>query len=154
MNIYEYIKADHKKVADLFKQFENALSDQQMLEIVDMISLNLYVHAESEQNTFYKAIKAHPQYMEDVNHGTHEHDEILKSIEEINLTLSTKEQWKKKVLELKKQVDHHVKEEEDKIFADAKKIFSESDAWMLKEKMHDYKEKLFEQLAEVKKLKQ
>lgn len=148
IDIYEYIKADHKKVADLFKQFENALTDLQMREIVKMIFLNLSVHAESEQNTFYKAIENHPQYKKDIDHAIHEHDDILKLLTEINSMSEVNASWKKRVLELKNQVEHHVKDEEGNIFSDAKKIFSHGEAWMLKEKMHDYKEKLFEKMAE------
>lgn len=152
MDIYEYIKADHKKVADLFKQFENALDDQQMVEIVKMISTNLFVHASSEQKTFYKALETHREYQKDINHAIHEHDAILKLLLELNAQSTVTEKWKKKVEALKKQVEHHVKEEENKIFSDAKKIFSDGEAWILKEKMHDAKEKIFERFAKEKKV--
>jgi hypothetical protein len=147
MDIYDYIKADHHKVANLFKQFEKALSDQQRQEIVEMISLELFIHAKSEENTFYKKIEAHLEYKKDINHGKHEHEDIFKLLEEINAMTTVNEAWKKKVLELKEQVEHHVKEEEGKIFSDAKKIFSEDEAWILKEQMHDDKEKILEKLA-------
>jgi predicted acetyltransferase len=150
VNIYDYIKSDHEKVSHFFKQFEKASSDLQMREIVELISLNLFVHAEAEQYTFYNAIETHPDYKKEIAHAVHEHDDILKLLTEINSNSAVSDDWKRKVLELKKQVEHHVKEEENKIFSDAKKIFSEAEAWILKEKMHDYKEKIFEKLSKNK----
>ena len=56
ITIYEYLKTDYKKVADLFKQFEESEIKERKQAIVQMIIIELTVHAKSEEQTFYKAL--------------------------------------------------------------------------------------------------
>ena len=146
-DIFEYIHADHQKVEKLFNQFEKESDEKQMLEIANKISVELLLHSKSEENTFYKAIKADPEYKQEITHAKDEHDKIAQLIEEINSIDTDNEKLKKLVLTLKEEVMHHVKEEEGKLFSDAKKILSAADAKMLKEKMENYKENNFKEIT-------
>lgn len=142
MDIYEYLKMDHKKVADLFRQFEKSELLQRKEEVMAMIAQELIVHAESEQKTFYKALQNDSENEEDIFHAEKEHKEIE---EKINLILHFKSKnasWKKHVMALKELVEHHVNDEEGKIFKEAKKVLSDEDAIIIKEQMHYLKGEL------------
>jgi hemerythrin superfamily protein len=140
--IYDYLKADHKKVADLFKQFEKAPSATAKNDYLNMIKKELIVHAESEEATFYKELEKHRKSAEVAMHGEKEHQEIKDKINEITSISSHNEIWENKVMELKKIVEHHVNEEEGKIFREAKEVFNDYQAYVIREQMHDLKEKI------------
>lgn len=142
MNIYEYLKLDHEHVAKLFKQFEASDLPERKHQIVELISQELLIHAHSEQETFYKALKQFESTEEEAMHGQEEHQEIEA---QIKLVMSSKEfgaSWVKKVEKLKEIVEHHVREEEGPIFRHAKKVLTEEDAYVLKEQMHYLKQHL------------
>lgn len=134
MDIYEYLKMDHEKVAHLFKLFEKSQLSERKKEIVTLLSRELLVHAHAEQETFYKVLAQYPESKEDALHGQKEHNEIEEQIKLINSSTGT--QWEEAVLKLKEIVEHHVKEEEGEIFKKAKKNISEQEAIIIKEKMH------------------
>ncbi|MBA3662022.1 MAG: hemerythrin domain-containing protein [Gammaproteobacteria bacterium] len=142
MDIYEYLKMDHKKVTKLFKLFESAPTERNQLEIYKMIRNELTIHAKSEEATFYKALEKHAESLPDTRHGEKEHVGIMNKLAEIDMHKQISNTMKKLILELKQLVEHHVSEEEGKLFKDAKKVLTDKEAYILKLQMHDYKEKL------------
>ena len=141
-NIYDYLKADHEKVADLFKQFEKAETLNQKFDYISYLIKELLVHAEAESAIFYKALEKHYKSDEDAWHGEEEHLKIAKKIYEILDDVYLDKAWEDKILQLKKLVEHHVSEEEGKVFKHAKKVFNDDEAYILREKMHDMKERI------------
>ena len=142
MDIYDYLKKDHEAVNALFKLYHHAGDLHYKGEILAMIKDELLFHAKAEQETFYKAIKNNTKDKKFVHHGKEEHEEIEAKLREIKLQVKGEKTLDKKVKELEKLVDHHVNEEENKIFKQAKKIFNSIEACELKEKMHELKVKL------------
>ena len=49
------LKADHRKVEDLFEQFEKASSSKRKQELAEQICMELTVHAQIEEEIFYPA---------------------------------------------------------------------------------------------------
>jgi hemerythrin superfamily protein len=141
-DIYEYLKLDHKKVAKLFELYETAPTPKNKLEIVDLLNQELTVHAISEEETFYKILEQHRQSQKEALHGEKEHQEIKDKLAEIMGMQNANSALDEKVKELKKLVDHHVSDEEGKIFKEAKKIIPQDEALILKEKMHFLKGKI------------
>ena len=142
MDIYDYLKLDHEHVAQLFKQFDNAVSQERRQQIAELIVQELIMHAHSEQETFYKALIQFESTKDVVFHGQKEHHEIEG---QINLIVHSKEDgasWVKKVEKLKEIVEHHIKEEEGTIFKHARNVLSQEDAYVIKEQMHYLKQHL------------
>ncbi len=152
MDIYDYLKLDHEHVAQLFKQFEHTDSQERKKQIVDYIAQELRVHAESEQKTFYEALKQFKSTEEEAVHGQKEHHEIEEQIASILQSTSFGAEWNKKVEKLKDLVNHHVKEEEGTIFKKAKKELSKEEAYILKEQMHYLKQELLLKLQKKDKI--
>jgi hemerythrin superfamily protein len=141
MDIYEYIIKDHRKVSDLFTQFEEASSEERKIQIIELLIKELFVHLEAEEATFYKALENYESSKPSVMHGEKEHAEIEALINTLK-TVDSIENLDEKVKKLKKLVDHHVDDEENVIHKEAKKVLSEEEAIALKEQMHDYKNNL------------
>ncbi len=77
MDIYEYLKKDHKKVASLFELFEKTENFTYQLAIFSYLHEELVLHAESEQATFYQALKNFPSCQQDEKQAEQEHVEII-----------------------------------------------------------------------------
>jgi len=142
MDIYDYLKLDHKHVDHLFQQFGYSNNIERKKQIAYMISMELLAHAESEQKTFYKALEQYEKTREVALHGKKEHTDIAKKIISIINSPRFDTAWKKKVEKLQELVKHHVREEEGKIFRLAKSVLSKEEAWELKEQMHYLKKKI------------
>jgi hemerythrin superfamily protein len=136
MDIYDYLKADHKKVSDLFALYEKTTAEKIKIDIATMIIDELFIHAETEQATFYKTLEEYAVSEDAALHGEKEHAEIEALMTELATVRKTSKDFDNKMKRLKKLVAHHVKEEEGEIFKKAKKVLSQEQALILKEKMH------------------
>lgn len=152
MEIYSYLKKDHRKVSMLFKKILAAKTDATRQKYQDKIIHELLLHASSEQETFYKKLKEYDKSKECAKHGDKEHNDILNCIkklikEEIGTTA-----WLRAVRQMKKTVDHHVAEEEGPMFKKAKQVLTKTEANVITTKMKALKKRLKPELT-VKKVK-
>lgn len=144
MDIYNYLKKDHRKVADLMEQVLAASSPAQREELFVQIKQELTLHADAEEQTFYKAIEhatKSQQVQEKMEHADHEHDEIREYLEKLSTMQVESEDWLEQFGELKHAVTHHVEEEEEDIFEKAKKYLSDKQAKDLAAQMDALKQK-------------
>lgn len=143
MDIYNYLKKDHQKVSNLFKQIieENDINKREALFLEAKKELEL--HADPEDKTFYKALKKNSKGKKDAEHGEKEHDEMKDALKKLSkISPNETVNWLVQFGELKHIVEHHVEDEENKMFKDGKKIISAKRAKELAEEMDALKEKL------------
>ena len=124
------LKADHRKVEDLFAQFEAAKGDGKKKALAEQICLELTIHAKIEEDIFYPACEGK---VEDdlLKEAYVEHDGAKVLIAEIEAGGPDDEFYDAKVKVLSEQIEHHVKEEEQRVegmFAQAKKAGLDMDA--------------------------
>ena len=139
------LKEDHRKVEELFADFESAKGDGRKEKLANEICLELSVHAAIEEEIFYPACEGKVE--EDLLAEAYvEHDGAKVLIAEI---LSGSEQsdeyYDAKVKVLQEQIEHHVEEEEKRMegmFAQARKAGLDMDA--LGEQLRARKEELLE----------
>lgn len=117
------LKADHRKVEDLFEKFEGAKGDGAKQKIALEICLELTVHAKIEEEIFYPACEGK---VEDdlLKEAYVEHDGAKVLIAEIEAGEPSDEFYDAKVTVLSEQIEHHVGEEEQRMegmFAQARK---------------------------------
>ncbi len=115
------LRADHKKVSDLFDQFEGSRSASRKKAIVAQICLELGVHAQIEEEIFYPAVKAALRDKELVPEATVEHASVKDLIAQVKNVEPDGEMYDAKVKVMSEFVKHHVKEEQNEMFPKAKK---------------------------------
>ena len=117
------LKADHRKVEDLFAQFEAAKGDGKKKALAGQICLELTVHAKIEEDIFYPACEGAVE--EDLLKEAYvEHDGAKVLIAEIEAGGPDDEFYDAKVKVLSEMIEHHVEEEEKRVegmFAQARK---------------------------------
>jgi hemerythrin superfamily protein len=124
------LKADHRKVEDLFEKFENAKSASVKKTLVEQICTELSVHTAIEEEIFYPACTG--QIEEDtLTEAYVEHDGAKVIIAELLASSPDNEFYDSKVKVLSEQIKHHVKEEEmrsEGMFAQAREAGLDMDA--------------------------
>jgi hypothetical protein len=122
MDAIALLKADHRKVEDLFESYEKSKSSSVKARLAQQICMELTIHATIEEEIFYPAVKGH---VEDdmLDEAYVEHDGAKMMIGEILAGTPDHDFYDAKVKVLSEEIKHHVKEEEqrDGIFAQAKK---------------------------------
>ena len=116
------LKADHRKVEDLFEKFENARSDRKQA-LVQEICTELCIHATIEEEIFYPACKGEIEDDDLLEESYVEHDGAKVLIAELLDSEPDAEFYDAKVTVLSEMIKHHVKEEEKRsegLFAQAK----------------------------------
>lgn len=105
------LKADHRKVEELFEQFEAAKGTAKKQALAKQICTELTVHATIEEEIFYPACKGK---VEDdlLSEGYVEHDGAKVLIAEIEASSPDEQFYDSKVKVLSEQIEHHVGEEE------------------------------------------
>lgn len=106
------LKEDHRKVEELFEQFEKAKGDGRKEELARRICLELSVHTALEEKIFYPACDG--KVDEDLlNESYVEHDAAKLLIAEIDAANGESDDYfDSKVKVLQEEIEHHVQEEE------------------------------------------
>ena len=114
------LKADHKKVKELFAEYEAATPRKQE-DIAQTTIQELEVHAELEEELIYPAIRKGTKDDKPMNEATEEHHLVHVLIAELKELEPSDETFQAKFTVLGELVKHHVKEEEGEMFPQAQK---------------------------------
>ena len=105
------LKADHRKVEDLFGKFSKSNDDARKWELAEQICNELKIHSMIEEEIFYPALEG--KIEDDLYHEAYvEHDGAKVLINDIIASRGEDEFFEAKVKVLCEEIDHHVKEEE------------------------------------------
>ena len=115
------LRADHKRVNDLFEQFEKTRSANKKKSIVAKICLEMTVHAQIEEEIFYPAVKAALRDKELVPEASVEHASVKDLIAQVRDVEPDGEMYDARVTVMGEFIRHHVKEEQNEMFPKAKK---------------------------------
>jgi hypothetical protein len=136
------LKADHQKVRDLFLEYEAARDQRARREVAETIFLELDLHARTEEHVFYPAFEeAAEEGQELVRESLKEHEAVTELIEELRTLDTGSELFQTKFRELRDNVEHHVRDEEGRMFPQAEREMEER-LEDLKDEMQEYKQAL------------
>ena len=121
MNAVKMLKQQHREVAKMFKEFEEAKSAGPRRKIFEKIADALAVHATIEERHFYPAVKE--EQTEDILlESVEEHLESKRVIADLLAMEADDENFDAKVKVLQENVDHHVEEEQDELVPKVEKL--------------------------------
>lgn len=126
-NAIALLRADHKKVSELFEQYEKARSADKKATIVAEICTELTVHAQIEEEIFYPTVKVALKDKELVPEALVEHASLKSLIAEVEGVKPEGEMFDAKIHVMAEFVKHHVKEEQNEMFPKAAKTAVDMD---------------------------
>lgn len=135
---------DHKKVKKMFAEYEKLMKSEDKEEekgaLVEMICEELTIHTQIEEEIFYPAVRAAIDDDDLMDEADVEHagaKELIAQLEEME---PGDDHYDAKVIVLGENIEHHVKEEQEEMFAKAKK--AKIDLVALGEQMMELKQEL------------
>jgi hypothetical protein len=135
------LKTDHRRFENLLKQGEDTTerARQGRREILNTLTDELNVHEAIEEKILYPALRPHAEAHDIVLEGFQEHhvaDMVLKELHEV---ATNDEQWGAKFKVFKENVEHHISEEENKMFPVARGVLKKEELLALGKKMRELK---------------
>ena len=126
MDAFELLKADHKKVSDLFERLESA-TGKAKLDVFNQIKIELELHAHIEEKVFYPALEKPRETHELTLEAYEEHKVIKTLLAELSGAKTADDEWQAKAKVLRENVEHHVDEEENELFDKADDALSDEE---------------------------
>ncbi len=136
------LKEDHKKVKELFDQFEKAKDSDKKHEVIEEALKELEIHTVIEEEIFYPTVREAlgDEGMDIMNESEEEHRVAKTLVEDLKENHSSDEHFEAKFMVLAENVRHHIKEEEGEMFPQVRQ--TDLDLKDLGEKMRARKEEL------------
>lgn len=128
--IYDELKKDHQKVLALLDQLiasENA-GPQAWGELVQKIRDELIPHSRAEEAILYNSLRDMDQANDVVAHSYNEHLQAETVLRGLQITEATNVTWVGAARKLREALQHHIQEEETRVFTAAQVLFSEDEA--------------------------
>jgi len=119
--LLEKLKEDHRKVKDLFEEFEESEDKREQQRLADAILTELTIHADLEEGLIYPAIReALDEEEQDLmDEALEEHHVVHLLINELKKMKASDDRFQAKVSVLGESVKHHIQEEEGKMLPKA-----------------------------------
>lgn len=130
--LYEMLEHDHEEVKQMFKEAINNNDTSKFSQI----KKELQIHFEGEEKYFYPRAKKVDKEL--VEHGIEEHEEAKGMIRELDKLEKDDRQFMSK---LKDAIEHHVQEEENKLFPETQKEISDSETTQIAKDIEEEKSK-------------
>ena len=126
MDAFNLLKADHRKVEELFSELESARGAAK-LRVFQQIKTELDLHTHLEEKIFYPALEKPRQTHDLTLEAYEEHAVVKKLLQELSRGKSANDEWQAQAKVLQENVEHHVEEEENELFKKAKAALSKQE---------------------------
>lgn len=147
-NAITLLTADHRKVAQIFAQYEKVKDDdmEQKQELAKLACAELTIHAQVEEELLYPALRNVLAESDLIDEAEVEHGSIKKLIAALESSAPEDRFYDANMKVLSEYVKHHVEEEQDEIFPKAKKA-KELDLVEMGEEIRRRKVQLHEEIG-------
>jgi hemerythrin superfamily protein len=130
MNIYDALSRDHRqfeRLLDRLLQASKAENDD-WKGILDELRRGVIAHAHAEEAVFYNALREADEAKKLVLHSYGEHAMAETEMRALGAAKLIDANWTSLVEKLRKDLLHHIQEEESRIFEAARQTFSDEEA--------------------------
>jgi hemerythrin superfamily protein len=133
MTIYEALSKEHREFERLLDRLLEAskAGDDSWKGILDELRRSVVSHAHAEEAILYNALREADQGKDLVMHGYGEHEKAEIEMRTLGVAKMIDANWTSLVEKLRKDLQHHIEEEESRIFGAARQVFSQEEATQL-----------------------
>ncbi len=129
MDIYQALTADHDALKPLLDQLvATAENDQRTKDLLDKIHAALIPHARAEEAVLYNSMREFEATKDLVGHSYREHVEAEATLQLLRGLASVNVDWTAAAKKLRDDLNHHIAEEETKIFGAARLVLLDNEA--------------------------
>ena len=144
MDALQLLKDDHKKVKKLLEELDGTTerAEKTRTELFDRLKHELTIHETIEEEILYPALKEFAKTRDITLEAYEEHHVVDQIVSELETTPVTDETWGAKLTVMKENLEHHIEEEEDQMFKQARQVMEPGDLDELGDRMAARKEEL------------
>ncbi|KAA0681120.1 hemerythrin domain-containing protein [Roseomonas genomospecies 6] len=125
-SIFDQIKQDHDTIRRLLDEAEKADGDPRAA--YEDLQRELWAHGKIEEAVFYQSLSKAKNTKQETTEGLNEHHIINGFLDELNAMPADSTAWKAKLQVLGEVTRHHLDEEEEELFEEAKKALDDTRA--------------------------
>jgi hypothetical protein len=120
MDAVSLLKRDHEMVKDLMQRITESETDRTAaMSMFEQLVDDLSIHERIEEEIFYPALKTKREMKDEVLESYEEHHLVDEIIEELDDVTPEDERWPAKFKVLRENIEHHIKDEEEKLLKEA-----------------------------------
>src|SRR4029079_17433823 len=144
MDALTLLKDDHDKVKGMLDKLDKTTERAELTrtEGLQALKQELTIHETIEEEILYPALKEFAKTRDIALEAYEEHHVVDAILAELEQTPVDDETWAAKLTVMKENLDHHIEEEEDEMFKQARQVMNESDLSELGDRMAARKEEL------------
>ncbi|SMF87420.1 Hemerythrin HHE cation binding domain-containing protein [Azospirillum oryzae] len=144
-DIFARIKTDHDTIRSLLEKTEKANGSGRA--VFEELQRELWAHSKVEEGVFYASLKKAKEAKSETVEGLNEHHLINGLLDELNAMKTSDSGWKEKLQVLGELVRHHLDEEEEELFEEARDVLDDDRAAELGGAYDDRKKHIMAGLA-------
>ncbi len=144
MTILDQLHREHDEVTEIFKTLGSTTvrAVKTRKELFEKLKNDLMLHTAAEEKILYDQLMKTNDGRGKVKESLEEHKLVRLLFEQICELSPDDEQWLPKLMVLRENIEHHVEEEEGRLFLLARKCFSEEQLEEMKDDFLIHKEKV------------
>lgn len=141
---FQMLKKDHAEVKGILGQLEETKesASKKREELFQKLRVELVPHMKAEESAFYPPLLAKKDSRDDALEGVEEHHVSDMVLKELEATPKDTDQWGAKMSVFKELVEHHIKDEESKVFKSAEKALGQDEIQNIMKRFEQEKQKI------------
>ena len=145
MDIFEALLQSHERQRALSRRLLQSIGDaDERRKALEELKSELAAHETAEERMFYVPLIEHDQTVDIARHGIAEHHEMDEMVEDLEEAEAGSSEWLESIGKLVHKLEHHLKEEEEKFFPQAREVLSRGEQKALGEPYRQEHERLVE----------
>lgn len=143
MEILESLKDDHRKAEALLEELTNATSSDERATLCAQLTKEVEIHAEIEERILYPLLQEYDETKNFVQDGLVEHNSAKEHLRNMAVRMDVGSQdWIGELEVVRSVLQHHVKDEEEKLFPAARMVLSADQLNDVGRRMNELKARL------------
>jgi len=123
MDIFDALLQSHQRQRAICKRLLSGIGDHaERRQAFDELKTEMAAHETAEERAFYVPLIEHDETVDPARHGIAEHHEMDEMVEDLGKAREGSAEWLETMGKLVQKVQHHLEEEEQKFFPQAKKV--------------------------------
>ena len=125
MDIFDALLQSHQQQRAICKRLLCAIGEpEERRQALDALKVEMAAHETAEERTFYVPLIEHDETVDAARHGIAEHHEMDEMVEDLERPEPGSPAWLEGIGKLVQKLEHHLQEEEQKFFPQAREVLS------------------------------
>ena len=144
MDALQLLKGDHYKVKRMLDELDATTerAEKTRTEMFERLKHDLTIHETIEEEILYPALEQFAKTKDITLEAFEEHHVVDLIVAELDATPVTDETWAAKLTVMKENLEHHIEEEEDEMFKQARQVMDRNELAELGDQMEARKKQL------------